>query len=293
MSYFKSDELTVLDDELKAKIQKISNTEKATVISFVAPQEAVRISPVSFTSAAIEEKEMYRLESIVNDSRSKQGTSDVLHFVIQTPGGELHTSYKIAYFLRNKFKIIKAFVPYQAASGGTILCCAANYLYIGELGNITPIDPQVRYKGNWVSARSFERATDTLKKLFGEMSPDEVPPPWPQMIDKLDPIIHDQMDRLVFNTYVYACRLLRKSGYDDEKVADIAYKIAVTDYTHSHAILVDEARRIGFNIVEDNDTMKVYSELVSSRLKERSSTHCIDAFYPEPEQTLPLPSATS
>src|SRR5262245_25980289 len=124
-----------LKPELTAKLQEIADSNNVAVIGFIAPQDAVRLSPVTFVSAAIEERDMYRLEEIVAEIKALESAPDTLHLIIQTPGGELFTSYKIAQFLRSSFKIIKAFVPYQAASGGTLICCAANEIYLGDLGN--------------------------------------------------------------------------------------------------------------------------------------------------------------
>lgn len=270
-----------VNKDLATKLQQIANEKQATIISFVAPDDAVRVSPVTFASAAIEEKEMYKLESLVKEAQNHPGALNSLHLIIHTPGGELHTSYKIAQFLRSKFNDISAYVPYQAASGGTLLCCSANKLYIGELGNITPIDPQIRYKTTWVSAYSILRAVDTMREQFGEYSPAEVPSPWQQMAEKLDPIIYDEMSTLVFNTISYAHRLLTKAGYDNDKAIRIALNLTKTVYNHSNCIMVEQAKDLGLAVDQDDETMKVYSELVSDRLKQKSAAHVVDVYYPQ------------
>src|ERR1700678_4426042 len=101
-----------LEDALKVELQAIADKQKVAIISFVAPH-GVRTSPVTFASASIEEDEIYRLEEHVAQAVKNGATA--LHLVIHTPGGEMHTSYKIANFLRSKFKHIKAFIPYEAA----------------------------------------------------------------------------------------------------------------------------------------------------------------------------------
>lgn len=268
-------ELKKLNPDLQKDLQKIADEKEVTIISFVAPQDPVRTSPVTIASAAIQEKEMYKLEEAVEKSQS-----DNLHLIIQTPGGELHTSFKIASFLRSKFKNIQAFVPYQAASGGTLICCAANSLSMGDFANLTPIDPQVRYAGSWVSAYSLLRFVKSFETIYGQHSPGEVPSPWQQMADKLDPIIHDEMNTSVFTTTVYAYRLLRKSGYSEEKAATLAVNLGRTMYTHSFAILGEEAAEIGFNLVKEDETIRIYRRLVAERMQERVADHCIDTFYP-------------
>ncbi len=119
------------------------------------------------------------------------------------------------------------------------------------------------------------------KNLFGELTPEEVPTPYQQMHDKFDPITHNEMFVLVRTTYWYAISLLEKAGYSEETAKNVAYTLARTEYVHSHSILSEEAKEIGFNIQKDDALMDLYRELVAVRLKEKSVTHCIDSFFPE------------
>ena len=264
------------------KVQKVANVKKVTVISFVAPLNPVRVSPSETARAVITEKEMFELEGYVKKSKSSE-----LHFVIHTPGGELFTSYKIAAYLRNKFKKIDMFVPYRAASGGTLICCAANSIYMGDLANLTPVDPQTYYAKNYVSAYAFERAVDQFHESFGELSPDEIPSPYQQMASKFDPIILDEMNRLVSCTLWYANDLLEQSGYEEMRAWRLATQIVKTSRPHPHAFLKQDTKKLGFEVKEDDETMNVYSELVSACLKAESTSHVIKAFYPESPASKP------
>jgi hypothetical protein len=274
----KLNDLSKLDDQLTTELQNIADKQKVAIISFVAPH-GVRTSPVTFASAQIEEDEIYRLEEAV--AQAVKNGIIALHLVIHTPGGEMHTSYKIATFLRSKFKHIKAFVPYQAASGGTVLCCTANDLYVGDLGNLTSIDPQLRYKDTWVSAYAFVRATEFMKSEYGEMGPREIPSPWQQMAEKLDPVVYDEMSTILFTAASCARRLLIKAGYSHENAGRIAYRLAYNGYTHGMPIFASEVEELGFNLMNDHkEAMKTYQKLVSVRLRDQSARHVIDAFYP-------------
>jgi hypothetical protein len=265
--------------ELTAKLQDIADKEKTTILSFVAPH-GVRTSPVTFATASIVEDEIYRLEKIVDEALKLKATKN-LHLVIHTPGGEMHASYKIASFLRSKFDNISGFIPYEAASGGTIFCCAANQIYISDLGNITSFDPQVRYKDTRVSAYAFVRAVDSIEEEYGEMSPAEIPSPWQQMAQKLDPVIYDEMNTVLFTSTVFGARLLIKSGYKEDKAYRIASRLTRNNYTHGMPIFATEAKEIGFEVREDNkEVMRLYQELVSNRLEQSSTKHLIDVIYP-------------
>jgi hypothetical protein len=276
-----------LSAELKAEVQQIADTKGVNIITFVAPQDAIRVSPVELAQAQINEKEMLKLEQVVKEAKEKNSTNQKLHLILHTPGGELFTSYKIAYFLRQKFTDISVFVPYEAASGGTLLCCAANTVYLGDLGNLTPIDPQLKYSGARVSAYAFERAVESIKEEFEHLSPDEVPTPYQQIISKFDPVVLDEMKVIVRTTMSYADKLLEKSGYPEDKAWLLAWKLTKTYRSHPHVITKDDAKEIGFNIKEDENTMKVYNKVVTECLKAKIASHVILPFYPSPQQILP------
>ena len=281
----KPNPLKAIDPEIRQGVQAIANANNTTIISFVAPQ-GVRTSPVTFTSASIEDSELYPLEEVVKKAAEKNATS-CLHFIIHTPGGELYAAYKIATFLRSKFTKICAFVPYEAASGGTVLCCAADELYIGDLGNLTFIDPQIRYKDQRISSYTVVRAVHSLEQQYGEMSPDEIPSPWQQMAEKLDPIIYDEMNTVNFTAMVSASRLLQKSGYTAGEAWEISSSsLARNFYTHEFPLFAKDAEAMGFRVKTDNAIISVYARLVSSRLQEKSPRHAIDFFFPEPETNL-------
>ena len=274
----KPDKLKSLDPKLSKQIQEVADKNGATILSFVAPQ-AVRTSPVTFAYASIDDSEIFRLEEFINQALEKKAT-EYLHFVIHTPGGSLFASYKIANVLRSKFSKISAFIPYEAASGGTILCCAANDIYIGELGNLTSIDPQIQHKNQRVSCNAFLRAVESIEEQYGEKRPAEVPTPWQQMTEKLDPVIYDEMNTSLFTTVICASKLLTKSGYEDSEAFEIAYNLTRNIYLHEFPLFSDDAKEMGFKLCSDPTMMNLYAQLVSSRLNENSPRHAIDTFFP-------------
>lgn len=281
-----------LDKELDEKLWALAQASNVNIVTFIAPEIPVRVSPVQFASASIDVDAMCEIENVVRKCAELKLPNKV-HLVIHTPGGELYTSYKIANFLRSKFEDIHAFVPYQAASGGTLICCAANKITIGDLGNLTPIDPQLRYGGTWVSSYSFIRSVDEIKKEFGEMTPNEMPNPWQQMADKIDPVVYNEMSTIVWNSLIYAANLLKLAGYTDD-AAWIAFQLARTNYSHSHPILRKQAEEIGFHLANDgfDDIMLIYTKLVAHFLKEEGAKHVIKHYYPKsPPQPLTPPSS--
>lgn len=213
-----------------------------------------------------------------------------IHLVIQTPGGLADATTKIAKYLRNTFEVIEAYDPYEAASGGTILCLAADTIIMDEVSNLTPIDPQVVYKGQRISATSYEQAISDFQEEYGKFSPSEIPSPYQQMASQLDLIILKQMKKDVFDTLSVALSLLtssqkRKTQKDRLKILESVIALGKTTYPHSHIITREEAeRQIKLNISTDVDRLellKIYKKWVSCRLKEEVTNHIIEKIVPQ------------
>lgn len=277
-------ELQKIPDEMKINLEKIASDNGVLILSFIAPDAIVKTSPTSISYASIDNKDIYKLEKIVEEMKEKSNLPEKLHLIIQTPGGSLSASYKISNYLRKSFKEIHAFVPYEASSGGTLMCLSANKVTLGDFANLTPIDPQVMYKGERVSAYRMIEAVDSFQKKFGETRPLDIPPPWQQMGEKIDPVIYFEMDTSVWQSIFYAVRLLKKAGYTDKEANLIAMQLARTPYSHGHCIDSDEAKEIGIHIddqVSSLGLLKNYKNYLTLRLNESVDYHIIESFAPQ------------
>ena len=286
------DKLDKLPDSLKADLQKVADDNKVLLMSYIAP-EMIRKSPASYGYASIKIRDLYKIEEEIEKLKASKQLPKKLHLIIQTPGGELYTTIKIAKYLQSIFgDQIEAYVPYEAASGGTILCLAAKTITMDNASNLTPIDPQLSYKDETVSANSYEQALDDFKKEYGKISPVEIPPPYQQMGRVFDPIIAKEMDKIARDTLSSSFKLLLKSQIPNpkdpaarRKLFLAAWGLANSDWLHSHVITADEAKdEIGLNIdrsVAKLKLLSLYKKWVSARLKEQTDNHIIECICPK------------
>ncbi|MGI8897070.1 MAG: SDH family Clp fold serine proteinase [Pyrinomonadaceae bacterium] len=73
----------------------------------------------------------------------KAAKIDTLELLIQSGGGHPEIAFQIAKFLRrhcNRFNVI---VPMMAKSAATLMCLAADTIYMGELAELGPLDIQI------------------------------------------------------------------------------------------------------------------------------------------------------
>lgn len=278
-----------LSEELKAKLQKIADDNDVLVMSFIAPDTIVRKSPVAYAYAKITLDDLYKVEKEIENLKTSANLPKKLHLIIHTPGGRVDATTKIARYLRGAFDEIEAYVPYEAASGGTVLCLAANCIVMGDTSNLTPIDPQIKYKGETVSAVSYEQAIDDMTEKYPTSSPDEIPSPDQQKSNKFDPIIAKEFSKVVLDSLMVAVELLDasqspKKQEDKNKIYRAAFSLTKTVYPHSHQFNAKRARDIGLTISADVDKMgllKTYREWVSCKLNEKVTTHIIETYVPK------------
>ncbi len=280
--------LKEIDQTLLKELQNIADKSSALLMSFIAPEKIVRTSPVSYDYARITVTDLYNMEKEIENLKQNNRLPKNLHLIIQTPGGDVYAATRIVKYLLSTFEHIEAFVPYEAASGGTMLCLTANTITMDSASYLTPIDPQVRYKGQYVSATTFEQAVSDFQEDFGKYRPEEIPSPYQQMGEQFDPVILKEMKKIVFDTFIVAYETLKvsqkaKNKDDQNKILNLTFALGKTAYPHSHVIAIDEARRIGLNIDNSQEKitlLKTYKRWVSCRLKEESTSHVIDVICP-------------
>lgn len=277
---------------LEDNLQEIADNNDSLVMSFIAPDTIVRNSPISYDYAKITIQDLYQIEKKVEELRKANALPKKIKLVIHTPGGRVDASTKIAKYLQRNFDEIIAYVPYEAASGGTMLCLAASKIVMCSTSSLTPIDPQVEYKGQRISATTYKQIADEFKNTFSTLSPGEIPSPFQQMINKFDPIMYKEMEKTVYDSLIVAVSLLEKSqnattDEEMEKIYSIAFSLGKTGFPHSHLIDIDDAKRMQLPIdesAEELENLQLFKQWVSSKLNNRETNHIIEAYSPKNEK---------
>lgn len=263
-------------------------------MSFIASEKVVRKSPVSFDYTSITIEDLYAIEKEIEEIKFKTNLPKELKLVIHTPGGQAYAATKIAKYLQCVFENIEAYVPYEASSGGTILCIAANEIILDEVANLTPIDPQVPYKDVRISAVSYEQAIQDFYENWGNLSPMEIPSPYQQMSREFDPIVAKQFNKLVTDTMLVAYKLMNQAlnKENDPKrrleLFNIAYELVNTRTPHGHVIDKREAKELNLSVSEDTTKLaylKPFKQWVRDNINEEKTTHIIKTYYPKSVKT--------
>lgn len=226
-------------EESDTVIAEFAAREKVALIAFIAPQVSVRVSPADTVSASIGLVEEFGVEALVNKLREKG--VERAYLLVNSPGGLMDSSYKIAIAVREALKEVTSFVPHVAASGGTLLTIAGNEIVMGPMSHITPLDTQVRFKGAWVSATASARFYQRSVEWFETQTPEEAPYPQRALTEKLDPYLMEEWNGIILAMRDYVTEVLAKSGY--ATADEIATELVQGCPTHSYVLNAGRQRR--------------------------------------------------
>jgi hypothetical protein len=85
--------------------------------------------------------------------------------LLNTPGGSVETVEKMVEIVRFHYRDFSVVVPDFAFSAGTILCMAADRIYMDYSSSLGPIDPQVFNGKDWVPALGYlDKVQEMLDK---------------------------------------------------------------------------------------------------------------------------------
>lgn len=262
-------------------LQKIADRDKCGLMAFIAPYTAVRVSPVETRVASIGLSEEFGIIGAIDKLKvtiARKATLDKLYLLINSPGGLVHSSYKIAKLLRTNFKNIKVFIPHLAASGGTMMALVGNEIVMGRMSHLTPIDVQVPYADQYVSAYCMSRAMSRLSEFFSKSTPEEAPYPWKSMTEKLDPVLMEHWSSNLAEISTYAGELLRLSGYEQGDIERIVDALVFPTRPHTFVIDQDRARRLKLKIStskQDAEDLKTMEAWLTDYMLKAADKHII------------------
>ena len=253
---------------------KLAKDKNVALIAFIAPYVAVRVSPVEEARAVISLPDEFGIEALI-ELLNEVGAKNA-YLLVNSPGGAMTSSYKIARAIRSTFDNIVTFVPHIAASGGTLLALTGNEIVMGLMSHLTPLDVQIHYKGATVSAATFMKFFSRASKWFEKITPEEAPYPHRALADKLDPFLMEEWNGFIDTAISYVSEILELTGHEDSE--KIAQKLVLTFPSHDYVITRDKAREIGLNVKYSEEYKEIWSIIrywLSKYIFEEEITHCI------------------
>lgn len=183
-----------------------------------------------------------------------------LDLMLHTPGGSIAATQSIVHYLRQKFgNDIRAIVPQQAMSAGTMIACACKEILLARHSNLGPIDPQINGSPAYGIIEEFRRACDEAKVDPGKI------PIWNAIISKYHPTLLSQCENAIRWSNEFVEEQLTKVMFEGEsdgpnKAKEIVRQM--TDYnnnkTHERHIHYDDCSQMGLKValIEEDATLQ-------------------------------------
>jgi hypothetical protein len=265
------------DQKLSEKLTEISKKHDAVLMACIAPYVGLKISPTKTINAQMGLSEEFAVETAINQIQAKTDAQKLM-LLVNSPGGLVQSSYKIARALRKTFKEIIVFVPHIAASGGTLLALAGNKIVMGMMSQLSPLDPQAKVEDGAVSANSVVDAHQFVTRLFDDVSVEDAPYSYKALADKCDGVdIRDALASLSLMEE-YILEILEDCGYSKEECKRISHSIVRGFKTHDEVINMDKAKKLGLNVISHNDfpaEWKLFREWLANYMLQSADKHVI------------------
>lgn len=222
----------------------------------------------------------------------KLDASESLTVLLNSPGGDIESAYRMLLALRGKSDKIEVLVPGWAKSAATFFCLGADSIHMGRYGELGPLDPQILDRsGSAIRVSSLE-TFNSLERLldYSMESLDAIvqtllssaPMDIPQAIEQAQPLfaaiaspLYSQVDPHELGrsgSYLaisedYAMRVMKRWAYAD-RPDDVLRRIArrlVWEYpTHSFVIDFAEAEEIGLRAERLDDESDIFCKIILS-----------------------------
>ncbi len=265
------------DPTLSEKLTEISKKHDAVLMACIAPYVGLKISPTKTINAQMGLPEEFAVETAINLIQAKTDTRKLL-LLVNSPGGLVQSSYKIARALRKTFKEIIVFVPHIAASGGTLLALTGNKIVMGMMSQLSPLDPQAKVEDGAVSANSVVDAHEFVTRLFDDVSVEDAPYSYKALADKCDGIdIRDALASLSLMEE-YILEIIEDCGYNKEECKKISHSIVRGFKTHDEVINIDKAKNLGLKVISHNEfptEWKLFREWLAKYMLQSADKHVI------------------
>lgn len=205
------------------------------------------------------------------DRQDIQGFMQMIHtlegseldLILHTPGGSPHSAEKIVGYLRNNYDHIRAFVPQAAMSAGTMVCCAADEIYMGKHSSLGPIDPQFTFNTSLgirqVPAQAIINQFDRAEEEYKEDS--DALAKWAPLMQDYYPGLLEDCEQSINLAEELAEKWAAEYMFSEEDnpedmAEELANRLTDWDYFKSHSRHIDreDAKEWGFKIEElEND----------------------------------------
>jgi uncharacterized protein YfkK (UPF0435 family) len=239
-------------------IEQLNKQTSRTIICYLSAFSVIK-PPVPQPFQSIIDQDMQGFMTCSKDVEKNE-----LDLIIHTPGGDYEATKRIIGYLQSIFKNIRVFVPHMAMSGGTLMACCADEIYMGPYSSLGPTDPQILLDEGYVSVNAI---IDEFEQAFKEVTSDlSKAVLWNERLKKIPFGQLKAIENMRNNSLKYLVQLLQKRncvGKTPNEIDAIAKSLNGIHSSHSEGIQLKCLQDMKLN-VKDLSKQKDLEELVLS-----------------------------
>jgi hypothetical protein len=212
-------------------------------------------------------------------NRPLTGRGEKLEILMHSPGGHPDMAYQIMKFFRRRYKEVNIIVPLLAKSAATLMCLGADRIFMGEFGDLGPIDVQMGEPDNdrdtQISPLDEFKSLEYMRNMavewlafFTALSSEDLSLSTRQALEhgipfitglmnpilgQIDPLEVGSFRRALAIAEGYGQRMLALTGQRND---DLVHELVWEYPAHSFCIDFEEADRLGLpveRLSEDHD----------------------------------------
>ena len=234
------------DKDVIEELEALTCKNDCVFLAFVAPYFGIKVSPSKVSSASLGISEEFGVEEAITKIKQMTPCRNLI-LMINSPGGYVKSSYKIARALRENFDKITVFIPYEASSGGTLISLVGNEIVMGMMSQLSPIDPHSDESSALALKSGFRLVMDWLEDTGEE----DVPYPLKALSEKFHPEGLDYALSSLKMMEEYAQEILELGKMENAKAKEISKELVNGFLTHGQVINSTRAKKIGLNVADD------------------------------------------
>ena len=244
---------------LKDYITKLSEHTGNTTICYFSAFTTIRKQAPSSHLSIIDQD----MQGFMTCSHNVK--KDCLDLIIHTPGGDFEATKRIISYLHQIYDKIRVFVPHLSMSGGTLIACAADEIYMGPYSSLGPTDPQIPINGAYVPVGGIIKEIQTAFEEV-EKNPQRALL-WQQRLNSIPIGMYNAIMNLIDNSEKYLIELLaiRNCKNNGCNIPELAKFLNSHDKHsgHGRGINLALAKETGLNVVDLSEDKELEDRVLS------------------------------
>ncbi len=242
-------------EQIDYYLSKMSEYTGHTTICYISAFSVIRENvPQPFHSIVDQDMQAFM-------TCSNKVSKDCLDLIIHTPGGDYEATKRLIYYLHSIYKYIRVFVPHLAMSGGTLIACAADEIWMGPYSSLGPTDPQILLEDKYIPIgaiiNEFERAfAETIENPKKALI-------WTTRLNMIPSGLYAALENMRDNSNEYLKELLLKrncKGMTERAIEDTVRVLNGFKYhtSHGRGLTIENAKNLNLNVrdLKDDDTLE-------------------------------------